>query len=97
MENAKVYARNSNGEDVPYPGQIIVVEGKPYILKIDEKMPDDSANEIFHCYLDPIGSKNDNDDRYLRRDVAETVQKLMTFLEGINVKGTTTLEEISLL
>jgi hypothetical protein len=97
MENAKVYARNSNGEDVPYPGQIIVVEGKPYILKIDEKMPDDSANEIFHCYLDPIGSKNDNDDRYLRRDVAETVQKLMTFLEGINVKGTTTLEEITLL
>ena len=31
MENATVYARNTNGEDVPYPGQIIVVEGKPYI------------------------------------------------------------------
>ena len=97
MENAKVYARNTNGEDVPYPGQIIVVEGKPYILKIDEKMPDESANEIFHCYLDPIGSKNDNDDRYVRKDIAETIQKLMSFLEGINVKGTATLEEITLL
>lgn len=97
MENAKVYARNTNGEDVPYPGQIIVVEGKPYILKIDEKMPDDSANEIFHCYLDPIGGNQDNDDRYVRKDIAETIQKLMTFLEGINVKGTATLEEITLL
>lgn len=97
LEEAKAYARNANGEDVPYPGQIIAAAGKPYILKIDEKMPDDSANDIFHCYLDPIGGNQDNDDRYLRRDIVETVQKLMIFLEGINVKGTATLEEIILI
>lgn len=97
LEDAKVYAKNTNGEDVPYPGQIIVVAGKPYILKIDEKMPDESANEIFHCYLDQIGGNQDNDGRYVRKDIAETIQKLMSFLEGINVKGTATLEEITLL
>ena len=50
-----------------------------------------------HFKLDPIGSKNDNDDRYVRKDIAETIEKLMTFIEGINVKGTATLNEIMLL
>lgn len=33
----------------------------------------------------------------MRKDIAETIQKLMTFIEGINVKGTATLNEIMLL
>ena len=96
-ENAKVYAANVKGEDVPYPGQIIATEGKAYILKVDPEMPDESANEIYHCKLDELGGTSTLDKRYLLRDVAETVEKLMTFLEGINVKGMATLEEITLL
>ena len=33
----------------------------------------------------------------MRKDIAETIEKLMTFIEGINVKGTATLNEIMLL
>lgn len=96
-KNAETYAKNANGEDVPYPGQIIVAEGIPYILKIDTSMPDESAKNIYHCYPDELGSKNDNDKRYVRKDIAETIKFLMTFLEGVNVKGVSTLEEIKLL
>lgn len=96
-ENARIYAANTKGEDVPYPGQIIATEGKAYILKVDSEMPDESANEIYHCKLDELGGTSTLDKRYLLRDVAETVEKLMTFLEGINVKGMATLEEITLL
>ena len=97
LEQARIYAKNANCEDVPYPGQVITVNGKAYILKIDPDMPDDSEKGFFHCTLDPLGGNTDNDDRYVRRDVAETIEKLMTFLEGINVKGTATLAEITLL
>ena len=98
IEDARVYARNTGKTYVPYPGQIISVKGGAvYKLVTDPEMPDDSAENVFHCKLDIIGGNNDNDDRYLRRDIAETVKKLMTFLEGINVKGMATLEEITLL
>lgn len=98
IEDARVYARNTGKTYVPYPGQIISVKGGAvYKLVTDPGMPDDSAENVFHCKLDIIGGNNDNDDRYLRRDIAETVKKLMTFIEGINVKGTATLEEITLL
>lgn len=98
IEDARVYARNTGKTYVPYPGQIISVKGGAvYKLVTDPEMPDDSAENVFHCKLDIIGGNNDNDDRYLRRDIAETVKKLMTFIEGINVKGTATLEEITLL
>lgn len=96
-ENAKAYAKNATGEDVPYPGQIISAEDKVYILKVDPEMPDESKNDIFHCKLDELSGTSTNDKRYLLRDVAETVQKLMTFIEGINVKGMATLAEITLL
>lgn len=97
LEQARIYAKNANCEDVPYPGQVITVNGKAYILKIDPDMPDDSEKGFFHCTLDPLSGNTDNDDRYVRRDVAETIEKLMTFLEGINAKGTSTLEQIKLL
>lgn len=96
LEKARIYAKNASCEDVPYPGQIITVNGKAYILKIDPDMPDDSEKGFFHCTLDPLGGNTDNDDRYVRKDVAETIEKLMTFLEGINAKGTSTLEQIKL-
>lgn len=96
--HALVYARNTDSVAyVPYAGQIISVveDGTIYKLEKDDSIPETDGKKHFKLVL--IGSKNDNDDRYLRRDVAETVQKLMTFLEGINVKGTATLEEITLL
>ena len=98
IEDARVYAKNTDKIYVPYPGQIISVRGGAvYKLVIDSEMSDDSAEGFYHCKLDIIGGNNDNDDRYVRKDIAETVQKLMTFLEGINVKGMATLEEITLL
>lgn len=97
-DNALVYARNTDSVAyVPYAGQIISVVENGAIYKLEK---DDSISEADgkkHFKLALIGSKNDNDDRYLRRDIAETVKKLMTFLEGINVKGMATLEEITLL
>lgn len=97
LEEARIYAKNANCEDVPYPGQIITVKDKAYLLKIDPDMPDDSAKGFYHCKLELMGSNNDNDDRYVRKDIAETIGKLMTFLEGINAKGVSTLEQIQLL
>lgn len=101
-EEAKVYALNNSKEKgyVPYAGQIISVLADNTIYKLIEAKNIEEIEERKgqpHFDLDPIGGRNDNDDRYLRRDVAETVQKLMSFLEGINVKGTATLEEITLL
>nr|DAD91204.1 MAG TPA: tail protein [Siphoviridae sp. ctu3K14] len=96
--HALVYARNTDSVAyVPYAGQIVSVveDGAIYKLEKDDSISEADGKKHFKLVL--IGSKNDNDDRYLRRDVAETVQKLMTFLEGINVKGTATLEEITLL
>ncbi|WP_203558710.1 hypothetical protein [Bacteroides sp. 51] len=98
IEDARVYAKNANKAYVPYPGQIISIKGgSVYKLVIDPGMPDDSAQGVFHCKLDIVGGQNDNDDRYVRKDIAETIEKLMTFIEGINVKGTATLNEITLL
>lgn len=69
--------------------------GAVYKLSKDDSIPETDGKR--HFKLDPIGSKNDNDDRYVRKDIAETIEKLMTFIEGINVKGTATLNEIMLL
>lgn len=98
IEDAHVYAKNAQKIYVPYPGQIISVKnGGVYKLVVDGSMPDDSAEGFYHCKLDILGGNNDNDDRYVRKDIAETIEKLMTFLEGINAKGVSTLESITLL
>lgn len=100
--DASVYALNNSKEKayVPYAGQIISVLEDNAIYKL---IPAKDVKEIEerkgkpHFELTLIGSKNDNDDRYVRKDIAETIQKLMTFIEGINVKGMATLAEITLL
>ncbi|WP_294615466.1 hypothetical protein [uncultured Bacteroides sp.] len=100
--DASVYALNNSKEKayVPYAGQIISVLENNAIYKL---IPAKDVEEIEerkgkpHFELALIGSKNDNDDRYVRKDIAETIQKLMTFIEGINVKGMATLAEITLL
>lgn len=100
--DASVYALNNSKEKayVPYAGQIISVLENNAIYKL---IPAKGVEEIEerkgkpHFELALIGSKNDNDDRYVRKDIAETIQKLMTFIEGINVKGMATLAEITLL
>lgn len=98
LGRAKRYARNMDTKAyVPYAGQVISVleNGAIYKLVKDNTIPETDGKE--HFKLDLIGSKNDNDDRYVRKDIAETIEKLMTFIEGINVKGTATLNEIILL
>lgn len=98
LGSAKRYARNTDTKAyVPYAGQVISVleDGTIYKLVKDDTIPETDGKE--HFKLDLIGSKNDNDDRYVRKDIAETIEKLMTFIEGINVKGTATLNEIILL
>lgn len=99
IEDARVYARNTDTEAYfPYAGQLVSTlenGGAVYKLSKDDSIPETDGKR--HFKLDPIGSKNDNDDRYVRKDIAETIEKLMTFIEGINVKGTATLNEIMLL
>lgn len=98
LEEARIYACNTDIEPyVPYAGQVISVieNGAIYKLVKDESIPETDGKKHFKLAI--IGSNNDNDDRYLRRDIAETVQQLMTFLEGINVKGMATIEEVTLL
>lgn len=98
IEDARVYARNNDTETyVPYAGQVISVleNGAIYKLVKDTSIPETDSRK--HYKLDPIGGNNDNDDRYVRKDIAETIEKLMTFLEGINAKGISTLEGIKLL
>nr|DAK10552.1 MAG TPA: tail protein [Caudoviricetes sp.]DAK56350.1 MAG TPA: tail protein [Caudoviricetes sp.] len=97
LEEARVYARNTDTEPyVPYAGQVVSVieNGTIYKLVKDDTIPETDGKK--HFKLSIIGSNNDNDDRYVRKDIAETIEKLMTFLEGINAKGTSTLEQIKL-
>ena len=97
-DQALIYARNTDEDEeyVPYVGQIVTVKtGGSYQLVEDPSVT--LYPERQHYKLVKLNNSNDNDDRYLRRDIAETVKKLMTFLEGINVKGMATLEEITLL
>lgn len=102
LEDARVYALNNCKEEafVPYAGQIIsVLENNAVykLVKAENVVEIEERKEKPHYQLALVGSQNDNDDRYLRKDIAETVDKLMTFIEGINVKGTATLAEITLL
>lgn len=102
INEATIYALNNYKEEafVPYAGQIISVLENNAIYKL---VPAEDVVEIEerkgkpHFNLVLVGSQNDNDDRYVRKDIAETIEKLMTFVEGINVKGTATLNEIILL
>lgn len=97
LEEARVYARNTDTEPyVPYAGQVvsIIENGTIYKLVKDDTIPETDGKKHFKLAI--IGSNNDNDDRYVRKDIAETIEKLMTFLEGINAKGTSTLEQIKL-
>lgn len=97
LEEARVYARNTDTEPyVPYAGQVVSVieNGTIYKLVKDDTIPEADGKKHFKLAI--IGSNNDNDDRYVRKDIAETIEKLMTFLEGINAKGTSTLEQIKL-
>lgn len=98
IEDAHIYARNTDTEAyVPYAGQVISVleNGAIYKLVKDDSIPETDGKK--HFKLAMIGSNNDNDDRYLRKDTEDTAGKLIHFLEGIDAKGVSTLEEINLL
>ena len=94
-DDAEVYARNTDTIPyVPYAGQVIsVIEtGEIYKLSKDDRIPETDGKK--HFKLDLIGSKNDNDDRYLRKDQAETMPYPITFEKGINVTGGATADNI---
>lgn len=98
IENAHIYARNTDTVPyVPYAGQVISVleNGNVYKLIKDSTIPETDGKK--HFKLAVIGSNNDNDDRYLRRDIENTAKKLIHFLEGIDVQGLSSLEDIKLI
>lgn len=98
LEDAHIYARNTDTEPyVPYAGQVISVleNGNVYKLVKDDTISEADGRK--HFKLEVIGSTTNNDDRYLRKDIEETMPRLMHFLQGIDVKGVATLEEITLL
>lgn len=95
---AIAYAQNIDAEPyAPYAGQIISVLDSGEIFKLVKHKDIPETDGKKHFDLELINSKNDNDNRYVRKDIAETIRFLMTFLEGVNVKGVSTLEEIKLL
>lgn len=98
IEDARVYARNTDTEIyLPYAGQIVTVleNGGTYKLVKDESVSESDGKK--HYKLAILGSTNDNDDRYLRKDLEDSAKALIHFLAGIESKGVSTLEEITLL
>lgn len=97
LEDARVYARNTDAQPyVPYAGQIISVLENDAIYKLvkDPSIPETDGKK--HFRLERIGSDKDNAGEYLSKVKEDTARKLITFLEGINAKGTSTLEGIRL-
>ena len=69
LEEARVYARNTDTEPyVPYAGQVVSVieNGTIYKLVKDDTIPEADGKKHFKLAI--IGSNNDNDDRYVRKD-----------------------------
>lgn len=98
LEDARVYARNTDAQPyVPYAGQIISVLENDAIYKLvkDTSLPETDGKK--HFRLERIGSDKDNAGEYLSKVREDTARKLITFLEGINAKGTSTLEGIRLI
>lgn len=98
LEQARKYAQNVDATQyVPYNGQIISVleNGSVYKLTPDTSIATTDGRK--HFKLEEIESTAANNDKYLRRDIPETIQNLWTFLKGISVKGEASLDSIKLL
>lgn len=96
---ATVYALNNSPTKayVPYAGQIISVLEDESVYKLVKAKNVKEVEERKgkpHFDLELIGSTNNNDDRYLRKDQAETMPFPMTFEKGINVTGGATADNI---
>ena len=90
LEKATRYAQNIDTVAyVPYEGQMITVKdnGKisAYILVLDESLP--IADKRTHCKLEPIASQSFGDDRYVRKDIKDTLEKGFTSKEGCDIEG----------
>lgn len=90
LEKATRYAQNIDTVAyVPYDGQMITVkeEGKTniYVLVIDESLPKNDGR--VHCKLEPVASQSFGDERYLRKDVKDTLEKGFTSKDTCDIEG----------
>lgn len=90
LEKATRYAQNIDTVAyVPYEGQMITVKdnGKisAYILVLDESLP--IADKRTHCKLEPIASQSFGDDRYVRKDIKDTLEKGFTSKDTCDIEG----------
>src|SRR5574344_1694908 len=98
LEDARVYARNCDTEVyVPYAGQIISVVENGFSYQLVEDTTVTIYPERKHYKLVKIGNANDIDDAYLSKDKEDAAKKLIHFLEGIDVHGLSSLEDIKLI
>lgn len=90
LAKATRYAQNIDTVAyVPYEGQMITVKdnGKigVYVLVIDESLP--TADKRTHCKLEPVASQSFGDERYLRKDVKDTLEKGFTSKDTCDIEG----------
>lgn len=98
IKEATEYARNTDAEPyMPYAGQVISIEGQEdiYVLVEDKAISKSDGRE--HFKLHKISTQETAEGIYLSKLVEDTAQKLIHFLEGINVKGEAKMETLKVL
>lgn len=98
LADATRYARNTDEDPyVPYDGQIISVEGEENIYVLVEDKTISKADGRNHFRLHKISTQEAAEGMYLSKLVEDTAQKLIHFLEGIDVKGEAKIETLKIL
>lgn len=98
LKDATEYARNTDAEPyMPYAGQVLSIEGEEniYVLVEDKTISKSDGRE--HFKLHKISTKEEAEEIYLSKLVEDTAQKLIHFLEGIDVKGEAKVEVLKVL
>lgn len=98
IKEATEYARNTDAEPyMPYAGQVISIEGQEdiYVLVEDKTISKSDGRE--HFKLHKISTQETAEGIYLSKLVEDTAQKIIHFLEGIDVKGEAKMETLKVL
>lgn len=98
IKEATEYARNTDAEPyMPYAGQVISIAGQEdiYVLVEDKAISKSDGRE--HFKLHKISTQETAEGNYLSKLVEDTAQKLIHFLEGIDVKGEAKMETLKVL
>lgn len=98
INEATEYARNTDAEPyMPYAGQVISIEGQEdiYVLVEDKAISKSDGRE--HFKLHKISTQETAEGIYLSKLVEDTAQKIIHFLEGIDVKGEAKMEMLKVL